>query len=191
MSALVVGAVVAAVVGAVVGLTVVGATVVGVAVAATPLQDTPLSLQLTGWPPEPTNPKVVAAPTATDPFHPRLAKVTCCPDSVISASQKLPIAAPAGRSNSTFQEVMAAAPVLLTVTSSCQPLPQSDTVRTDAVGAAADAGRAIQVVAAAATAATTVRMRVRLRRIGELLQNGKGNGDPVILESRGEPSTGL
>src|SRR4051794_12306200 len=95
------------------GVGVVG-TGVGVAVTVvgevtTPSHGAELILQLTGWPPEPTKPKLVLAPTATDPFHPRSAKVTCCPDSVISASQKLPIDAPAGRSNSTFHEVMAAA----------------------------------------------------------------------------------
>src|SRR4051812_30559328 len=102
-----VGAAVVGVVVTVVGVvvTVVGVVVTVVGEVTTPSHGTELILQLTGWPPEPTKPKLVSAPTATDPFHPRSAKVTCCPDSVISASQKLPIDAPAGRSNSTFHEV--------------------------------------------------------------------------------------
>src|SRR4051812_38567794 len=106
----------------------------------------------------------------------------------MSASQKLPTVAPAGRSNSTRQEVMAAVPVLLIVTSDCRPVPQSDTVRTDAVGAAAEAGRAIQVVVAAATAAPAVRARVRLRRISGLPPGDRGF--PRSCEAARRASTG-
>jgi hypothetical protein len=139
-----------------------------------------LSRQLIGAAPEPTKPNGAVPFTGTLPFQDRFVKVTWLPLVAMSAAQKLPIVAPAGRSNSTFQEVMADAPVLLMVTSACQPVPQSETL-TVAVGAAADAGRAIQTVPAVATAATTERIRVRVRRMGVRLQGGgRARISPII-----------
>src|SRR4051794_20666287 len=66
------------------------------------------------------------------------------------------------------------------VTSPCQPEPQSDVLVKAAVDAAADAGRAIQAVPAAATTAATARMSVRLRRMGDCLR-GRGTGMPKLL----------
>src|SRR5690349_17297677 len=105
-------------------------------------------------------------PTGIAPFQERFVKVRWLPEAAISASQKLPIDAPAGRSNSTFHDVIADAPVLLIVTSSCQPVPQSETVLRLAVGAAAEAGRAIQAVATAAVVAAAASIRLLFRGMG-------------------------
>ncbi|BCY14239.1 hypothetical protein L3i22_093270 [Actinoplanes sp. L3-i22] len=64
---------------------------------------------------------------------------------------------------------------MLTTTSSCQPVPQSDTVRRVAVAAAADAGSAIQAVPTAATVASEASNNVLFRRIDNRLR-GKVDG---------------
>ena len=82
-----------------------------------PLHGRPLSLQLVGSPPVPMKPNDTLAPTGTEPFQPRLVNVRWAPDAAISVSQKLPTVAPAGRSTSIFQDVMADAPEFVMVTS--------------------------------------------------------------------------
>ena len=75
-----------------------------------PAQEAPLSLQFDGTPdPLTTKPKLAEPPAATLPLYSRLVATTCPPDWLTSASQNVPTLVPAGRSNSTFHDVMAVA----------------------------------------------------------------------------------
>ncbi|OLB67221.1 MAG: hypothetical protein AUI10_00580 [Actinobacteria bacterium 13_2_20CM_2_72_6] len=71
------------------------------------------------------------------------------PPAVSCASQKDPIAVPAGRSNWTVQLDMAAVPALVMVNLASQPVPQSDVFTNVPVGPAACAIVAVPTTATA------------------------------------------
>ncbi len=94
----------------------VGGLEVGGVVGPPPPHEAPLSVQLAGVAaPDPLNPKETEAPGATPPFHDLLRNVNRCPDRVMSASQKVLMLAPAGRSKATVHDVIAVVPPLSTV----------------------------------------------------------------------------
>ncbi len=98
-----------------------------------PSQAFPLSLQFDGTaavpPGLPLKPNVAVWPGASVPFHPLSTNVKWSPVRVMAASQKLPTAEPAGRSNSTFHPVSVVVPAFATAYSPENPVPQSETLR--------------------------------------------------------------
>ena len=142
-----------------------------------------MTVQFTGSPvPLTTKPKLVLAPGASAPFQDWLTAVTCWPEVVRRASQNEPSVLPAGRSNWTFHEEMAAELSLVTVNRASYPLLQLEVrtkaaVAAEAGGAASRAPATTAVVSAAASVA---------RRGRSLTASSRGRAG---VERNSQPST--
>jgi hypothetical protein len=100
-------------------------------------------------------------------------KVKWPPDWVMAASQKLPIAEPDGRSNSTFQPLSVVVPAFVTTYSPENPVPQSETLRKAADGPAAAAGPA--ATTSPAVTATAV-VKASKENLPMFPRSGRGGG---------------